>query len=216
MFQEFFMVFHLFTHGDYTMHRMNSWLKIFMIVALALMVFKGAALAQHVHGSPEPDPHQAHGADSAQQIHDDHSAHQVFQVPENEPAPALTVRVFDDPVSGWNLQLVTENFTFAPYHAGLNHIPGEGHAHLYINDIKFTRILGPWYHLDRLPGGENTVRVALSTNDHQYYSVNDQIVEDSVVITAQLGDKSEGCPCPQCKCPRCQCPGRGHGMMRSQ
>jgi len=198
------------------MNKMNWFLKIFLMMALALMGLKSIALAQHVHGSPAPDPHQSHVSHSAHQGHGDHSAHQAYLVTENEPAPTLNVRVFDDPVSGWNLQLVTENFTFAPYHTGLDHIPGEGHGHLYINETKITRILGPWYHLDSLLEGENIVRVALSTNDHKYYMVNDQIVEASVLITAQPSDKQEGCPCPQCKCPRCQCPGRGHGMMRTQ
>lgn len=152
---------------------MNLYIGLFLLMGLFLGGLTGAAWAMNEHG------------DHGHEEHANHADHEVFEVPENEPAPSLTLRVMEDPVAGWNLQLVTENFTFAPFHAGINHIPGEGHAHLYINDQKITRILCTWHHIPELAQNNNTIRVVLSTNDHNYYSVNNRIVEDTVEISTQ-------------------------------
>jgi len=191
------------------MKKMNFYFGLLLAMALVLGGFKGAAWALHpddAHGAQETnDGHGVHGAHAEHEAH----AHEVYEVPENEPAPSLTLNVMEDP-PGWNLHLVTENFTFAPYHIGVDHIPGEGHGHLYINDKKITRILGPWHHIPELPEGNNTIRVSLSTNDHEYYSVNNQLVEDTAEISVAQAEKAKDCPCPRCPCPKCKCPGKKH------
>jgi len=171
------------------MKKSSFYFGLFLITALFLGGGQSAAWALHDHGD-----YNAHGA------HDAHAAHKVYEVPENEPAPSLNLKVMEDPVAGWNLHLVTENFTFAPYHAGQDHIPGEGHAHLYINDKKITRILSPWHHIPELPQETNSVKVSLSTNNHDYYSVNSQVVEDTVEIKAPQAEKTKGCSCPKMRC----------------
>ncbi|WP_291322811.1 hypothetical protein [Desulfonatronospira sp.] len=171
---------------------------IFMnLLILALLAVKVSAV--HDHGSHVHADH-----------HDQHAVHEHYTVPANEPGPSLSLVIHEDPVAGWNLQLVTENFTFAPYHAGLNHIPGEGHAHLYVNDVKAGRILGPWHHLDGLTSEHNTVRVVLSTNDHRYYQAGGEIVEDTGHIMAEPVQEQGKGRCPRCGSPRGMGAG-GHG-----
>ena len=77
-----------------------------------------------------------------------------------------------DPASGWTLHVITENFTFSPQNASRDHVPGEGHAHVYINGVKLGRFYGPWVHLDNLPEGEVTVEVTLNANDHRPLAVS--------------------------------------------
>ncbi len=86
-------------------------------------------------------------------------------------APSLSIKVQADPMAGYNLQLMTENFAFSPQNASGQNVTGEGHAHVYINDEKLGRLYGNWMHLDHLPTGEVKVTVTLNTNDHRPMSV---------------------------------------------
>ena len=85
-------------------------------------------------------------------------------------------------MSGWNLHIETENFSFSPENASLAHIDGEGHAHVYINGVKLGRFYGPWVHLDDLPEGEVTVEVTLNANDHRFLAVGDVALSQTLTI----------------------------------
>lgn len=109
------------------------------------------------------------------------AVHKMRDVPA-ETAPALTMTVTEDPMSGWNVSLVTEDFTFAPTQAGGLPIPNTGHAHLYVGDQKIARMYGPHYHIPDLPPGKHELIVTLSSNDHAYYAVNGTRIEARAVI----------------------------------
>lgn len=98
------------------------------------------------------------------------------------PTPRIMAHVMRDPVSGWNLHLMVENFTFAPAAAGAKHVPGEGHAHVYANDVKIARLYGEWLHLDDLPAGEVELHVTLNSNDHRTLGVDGIPVEAVVTL----------------------------------
>lgn len=106
----------------------------------------------------------------------------ILALPEDGDAPRLAIAVDQDPMSGWNLQIITENFTFSPENASRDHIPGEGHAHVYIDGVKLGRFYGPWVHLDGLPEGTVEVRVGLFSNDHRQLSVGDAALSETVII----------------------------------
>ena len=108
----------------------------------------------------------------------------LFNVTGEEPVPAVDISATKDRLSGWNIRLETENFTFAPESIGLRHEPGEGHAHLYINDEKADRLYGNYAHIGSLPAGEYTFRVTLNTNYHRAYAVNGETISDEVTIMA--------------------------------
>lgn len=122
----------------------------------------GATLGGHDHGSHDAaaDGHDAHAA-----MHD--VPHDVPAAPD---APALAIALTPDPVAGWNLRLRTEGFRFAPARAGAAHVPGEGHAHVYVDGTKIARLYGPWMHIPALPDGA-TVEVTLNANDHRPLAV---------------------------------------------
>jgi len=105
-------------------------------------------------------------------------------------APSLDMQVHPDPDSGWNIKLLTSNFKFSPAHTGSKHIFGEGHAHLYINDKKVSRIYGDWYYLASLPLGENKLRVTLNTNDHKLYILNNKAIEKELTLSVSKEMKS--------------------------
>jgi hypothetical protein len=97
--------------------------------------------------------------------------------------PSIQLVVHEDPVSGWNLELMTENFTFAPERVNSESTINEGHAHLYINGEKVMRIYSHWHHLPELEPGINTVRITLNTNGHDELVNQGEVVASSVVIT---------------------------------
>ena len=66
---------------------------------------------------------------------------------ETIEAPAgmgVALNVHPDSVSGFNVQIVPMAFTFAPEKVNTTHVPGEGHAHLYVDGVKLRRVYGPW------------------------------------------------------------------------
>ncbi|MFK8182786.1 MAG: hypothetical protein AB8B99_05380 [Phormidesmis sp.] len=132
--------------------------------------------------------HEGHGADGAHSKHDGvKTNHDVFhskalEVPAGKPVPALTVRVDDDPVRGWNLYVGTANFNFTPSDVGGESSPTSGHAHLYINEEPIQRIYSNWTHLPELPPGTNQVRVTLNANGHETLTTQGQPIEETVTV----------------------------------
>jgi len=101
-----------------------------------------------------------------------HSHDAVVSVPPGPGAPTLRVSLARDASAGWNLHVETAAFRFAPERASGPHVPGEGHAHVYVNGEKVARLYAPWMHFDALPEGA-TVTVTLTTNDHRQLAVGD-------------------------------------------
>lgn len=109
----------------------------------------------------------------------------VLNVQYDESAPMVDIFATEDRLSGWNIQVETENFTFAPESVGLPHKPGEGHAHLYINDEKTDRIYSRYTHIGPLPPGDYIIRVTLNTNSHRVYAVDGSVISDEVEIMVE-------------------------------
>lgn len=102
----------------------------------------------------------------------DHSMHkhegvEATRFDANAAIPSVTLNVQADSMSGWNVQINTQHFTFAPDKAGLADTQNEGHAHLYVDGYKFARVYGNWYHLKALTPGKHYITVTLNTNDHK-------------------------------------------------
>jgi len=113
--------------------------------------------------------------------------HDVFhskalEVPAGKPVPALTLRVEDDPVRGWNLYVGTANFEFTPRSVNGESSPTAGHAHLYVNEEPIQRIYGNWTHLPELPPGINEIRVTLNANGHETLTTQGQPIQESVTV----------------------------------
>lgn len=98
--------------------------------------------------------------------------------PEN--APEVSMRVEQDKLAGWNVYLTVDRFRFAPAQVNQGNAPNEGHAHLYLNGQKITRLYGTAFHTADMPPGENVVSVSLNGNDHS------DLVLDSVPIRAEV------------------------------
>jgi hypothetical protein len=112
--------------------------------------------------------------------HEAGAAHEVSA----EDAPSVQLIVTEDPVGGFNVQIKTENFIWAPENASKMHVVGEGHAHIYLDGEKLGRVYSEWYHLNTkalaLAPGEHELTVDLNGNDHAPYAVQGNAVASTV------------------------------------
>lgn len=126
--------------------------------------------------------HQALSHHSGLQDHKEMD-HGTFDVSLEHQIPEITnLLVEKDPMSGWNLKLETKNFKFAPEHASQEHIPGEGHAHVYLNGKKVGRLYNHWMHLPEFTISENVIKVTLNTNDHKTLTKGEVVIERIVKL----------------------------------
>lgn len=132
------------------------------------------ATEDHAHAPGTPDNH----------AHDEHEmTHDPIEWHDPDNPPSVSLNVYDDPKSGWNVRVQTENFDFTPENASAEHRPGEGHAHLYVDGVKLTRLYGEWYHMPDLEPGMHEVSVDLNANDHSPFVIDGENIQDAVMIT---------------------------------
>jgi hypothetical protein len=125
------------------------------------------------------------------------SVHEIVQ----EAAPQATLVIQKDPTGGFNVQVVTANFVWRPEMASMQHIPGEGHAHVYLDGRKIMRIYNEWFHLNTFQfstkPGEQLLSIEFVGNDHAPYTIQglpvgaQQLVDvPSDEIQPTIGDNS--------------------------
>ena len=99
------------------------------------------------------------------------TVHEITQ----EAAPKGTLDVQKDPTGGFNVQVVTTNFVWRPEMASMKHVPGEGHAHVYLDGRKIMRIYNEWFHLNTFQfstrSGEQLLIIEFVGNDHAPYTL---------------------------------------------
>ena len=95
--------------------------------------------------------------------------------------PAVSLEVTKDEIGGFNVHIISENFVWAPERASMEHVDGEGHAHIYLDGEKLGRVYAPWYHLNTsklgLKPGTYELMVDLNGNDHGVYTVDGENVQ---------------------------------------
>lgn len=102
-----------------------------------------------------------------------------------ENAPEVSMMLIPDAMAGHNLHVTVDNFAFSPERASLADVPGQGHAHVYVNGEKLARLYGEWMHIAALPKGEVTVEVTLNSNDHRPLAVNGTPISASTELTIE-------------------------------
>lgn len=99
------------------------------------------------------------------------SIHEISK--ENSPTASLEIE--KDPTGGFNVHVVTTNFTWRPEMASMKHVQGEGHAHVFLDGRKIMRIYNEWFHLNTFQfatrAGEQLLSVEFVGNDHAPYTI---------------------------------------------
>lgn len=165
---------------------------IAVVVSLLVGLGAGYVLADPADDTPSTVSEITEHDHSNPDDHDDGEAHShsdsaTIEVSAGE-APTVSLIAEEDAKSGWNLTLVTTNWTFTPENInGANSI-GQGHAHLYVDGEKVARLYGPNYHYDENFDGEREFRVTLNANDHSEYAVDNRVIEAFATIEHQAHD----------------------------
>lgn len=146
--------------------------------ALAFLLITATLMVPYIFGSSILYA-RANPGETAMDMHDT-----LIEVENKSSPPRVAVSVLKDPASGWNIQLTTDNFEFAPLSAseGLEPREGEGHAHLMIDGEKVARLYSPWYHIPNLPPGKHEIHVTLNANNHAGLAVDGKAIEAKTQI----------------------------------
>ncbi len=133
----------------------------------------------------QPVTDSAMKMDDAVGHHTTGMGHEMLEVDTSKPVPTVTLLATKDSKDGYNLQLVTENFTFTPENVGGAPVANEGHAHLFVNGNKVARLYGDWFSLSssHLKEGENIIEVSLNANDHSEWTVEGQHIGAEVTVS---------------------------------
>ena len=108
-------------------------------------------------------------------------------------APEVIMDITGDPKAGQNVQTTVLNMTIEPEKSGTDHVPGEGHMHVYVNGEFVAEAYNDWLHLALEPG-DQTVTVELSANDHRPYTVNGVAIVAVARLTVRATDETPGHP----------------------
>lgn len=133
------------------------------LVPVTLIFGRSGPVSIRAKVAEQPDPHAMHTT--------------MAPVEGDEPPPELRLQL-EPAASGATLvRLEVANFTFDPGGDAQDHVPGHGHAHLYLDGLKLQRMYTPEALIGALPPGEYEVRVELNSNLHMPYRNADGPVE---------------------------------------
>lgn len=110
--------------------------------------------------------------------------HKMTEVDVTLPIPGISIEAFEDTMDGYNIKISTNNFTFAPEEVNTDPVANKGHAHIYVNDTKISRLYGSWFHLSakHLTEDINIVEVTINTNDHSEWAVDGAHIRSTLKI----------------------------------
>jgi hypothetical protein len=112
-----------------------------------------------------------------------HQAHPTtIAIPKGQAIPTIKLVVTPDAMKGWNMNIQTENFAFAPEQASQSSKTTEGHAQFFLNGKKLARLYGPWAHIPSLPKGKNELKVSLNTNMHEDLTHEGKVIEATTIV----------------------------------
>lgn len=137
-------------------------------------------------GLSEGDLHAHEAPAQSRESHESHAAeaheHKALEISPGQPVPTVRLVVHPDAMRGWNLEVNVTNFRFAPERVNTKSLVTEGHAHLYVDGKKVTRLYGSWYYLDGLPPGRHTITVALNANGHEQLMANGKPIAATAIV----------------------------------
>lgn len=96
---------------------------------------------------------------------------------EISPAPTLKIAL-----DGTTLTMQVTNFTLKRVQDTAEHVAGEGHAHVYLNNLKLGRLYDTAMEIGTLPAGTLTLRVSLNTHDHRPYLADGAPIHQTLTV----------------------------------
>ena len=143
------------------------------------------------HNSEHNTDYQDPSHDHSTHTHDDIHSHEQLEILQ-ENVPIIEIQVLEDSKSGYNLEIDTTNFEFISTVNYEEHSVSDsehtshlkGHAHLYINGEKITRLYSNSYYLGELEG-HNEITVTLNSNSHEDYTFNGEVIKATKILMVE-------------------------------
>jgi hypothetical protein len=152
---------------------------LYALIATCSLVF----ISIHGELGANGEDGHTHTSESHQKMDHADMTHGKIELSDSENVPTVDLHVYKDAKNGWNIQVITENFRFAPEHASTPHVPGEGHGHIYVDGKKINRLYGEWYHIEYLSPGTHEIEVTLNANSHDDLAVDGVTISDIEIVT---------------------------------
>lgn len=128
--------------------------------------------------------HEPHNQGSNNTISEEaNHRHKNLEIPAGQAVPSVDLIVHPDAVKGINLEVKVANFRFAPEKINQESKSTEGHAHLYVDGKKMTRLYGSWYYLADLEPGQHKITVTLNANGHENLIHQGRMIEDTEMFS---------------------------------
>jgi rhodanese-related sulfurtransferase len=141
-------------------------INLILIVTLLFVTFSSKSTATNMHST---------------EVHSD------FNIPSGSAnIPTVSLKTYPDKLSGYNVEIITTNFTFAPQKANQESTNyNEGHAHLFINSKKISRVYSNWVHIPQmlLTQENNDIRISLNSNTHDEYHYEKNDIEGRAMLS---------------------------------
>ena len=135
-------------------------------------------VAEHGHGDQTAAaPSEGSGSSSGH-----HGSTEPGTIESEVPISIYFTTEVDDKGSV-DIQITTEGWLWTPDNVDGEHVPGEGHAHIYVDGVKIDRVYGPSYYLEGLEPGERQVRISLNSNSHDELTYGGKAVEATSLVT---------------------------------
>lgn len=155
----------------------------FLLIAGAIFVsLVTTYLHRYIDAGHEDHTHE----ESHEHSHSD-SKESIYNYSDHDTLPSVDLSATQED-GAWMLNLKTANFKFSKDAVDKDHVDGEGHAHLYVNDKKIARIYSETYELKDVKAGDK-IKVTLNTNDHREYAHHDKVIHDEVTLSTNEHDE---------------------------
>ena len=93
----------------------------------------------------------------------------------------ISAEVAED--GGVHVAINTEGWRWAPEEVNEVNSAGAGHAHIYADGVKLTRVYGNYHYIPALEPGIREIKVNLNSNDHSELTWQGDLLESSVSVT---------------------------------
>ena len=83
---------------------------------------------------------------------------------------------------GVHVKIDTEGWSWAPGEVNSANSDGTGHAHIYADGVKLSRVYGPYHYLPSLESGAHELRVSLNDNGHNELTWQGRALEATTTV----------------------------------
>ena len=138
----------------------------------------------------QDETHETHETHDHDHDHD-HDHENSLDVSQLVNPPMVSISGVETETGEVSLNFSVENLELVPVDPPSEHKSGQGHLHLYVDGASIAMLHETTYTVTDLTKGSHSFRITVSTNDHREYSVDGEVIADSISLEIQGGEEVE-------------------------